>query len=97
MSPHGQSILMRKCVAEQILENWLKSFLTYLEIYSLDADANLKAELNELKQIYITDFKGSREKQLVELKDCWTLMMKFEIIGKTTTPNEKTVYGNILL
>ena len=26
--PHGQSILMRKCVAEQILENWLKTFLT---------------------------------------------------------------------
>ena len=42
--PHGQSILMKKCVAEQILENWLRTFLTYLEFYSLDVDAIMEAE-----------------------------------------------------
>ena len=89
--PRSQSALMRKYVAEQILGNCLETFSTYLEIYSLDVEVILEVELNELKQICIMPFEGSKEKQSIELNECRTLMMKIGIIGKTITSNETTV------
>ena len=89
--PRSQSTLMRKCVAEQILGNWLEIISTYLEIYSLDVEVILEAELNEQKLFCIIPFKRSREKLLVELNECRTLMIKFVIIGKIATSNGKTV------
>ena len=93
----GLPILMRKYVAEQILGNCLETFSTYLEIYSLDVEVIMEVELNELKQFCIMSVEGSREKELVELNECRTLMMKFVIFGKTMTSNGTTVFGNILL
>ena len=87
----SRSTLMRKCVAEQILANWLKTFLTYLEIYSLDVEVIMEVELNELKHFGSVLFEGSQEKQLIELSECRTLVMKFAIIGKIETSNEKMV------
>ena len=95
--PRGQSTLMRNNVAEQILGNCLKTFSTYLEIYSLDVEVIMEVELNELKHFCIVPVKGSREKELVELNECWTLTIKFGIIGKTITSNERTVFGNTRL
>ena len=95
--PRGQSTLMRKYVAEQILGNCLETFLTYLEIYSLDVEVIMEVELNVLKQLCIIPVKGSRKKELVELNECWTLTIKFGIIGKTITSNERTVFGNTWL
>ena len=89
--PRSHSTLMRKCVAEQILANWLKTFLTYLEIYSLDVEVIMEVELNELKHFGSVLFEGSQEKQLIELSECRTLVMKFAIIGKIETSNEKIV------
>ena len=89
---HSQSTLMRNCVAEQILGNWLETLSTYLEIYSLDVEIIMEVELNELKHFCITPFEGSKAKQSVELS--WnhrTLMMEFVMIGKTMTWYEKTV------
>ena len=63
-----------------------------METYSLDVDAIMEAKLTELMRFGIVPFKGSRESN-----ECWTLLIKFVIIGKTTTSNEKTVIGNILL
>ena len=57
----------------------------------------MEVELNELKQFCIMPVKGSREKELVELNECWTLTIKFGIIGKTITSNERTVFGNTWL
>ena len=91
MSPRGQSLLMMKCVAEQILGNWLDILSTYIEIYSLDVEVNMEAEVNELKHFCIKPSKGSKEKQLIEFNQCRTLMMNFGIIGKPLTANEKTV------
>ena len=82
---------MTECVAEQILGNWLKTFLTYLEIYCLDVEVMMEVELNELKHFCITPFEGSKEKQSIELNECRTLMMKFVIFGKTMTSNGTTV------
>ena len=90
--PCGQSSLIREYVAEQILGNCLETFSTYLEIYSLAVEVVMEVELNELKQICIIPVKGSREKELVELNECWTLTIKFGIIGKTITSNETTVF-----
>ena len=83
--PRGQSTLMRKNVAEQILGNCLETFSTYLEIYSLDVEVIMEVEINELKQFCIIPIKDSREKELVELNEYWTLTIKFGIIGKTIT------------
>ena len=90
--PCGQSTLMREYVAEQILGNCLKTFSTYMEMYSLDVEIILEVELNVLKQFCIIPVKGSREKELVEHKKCRTLTIKFGIIGKTITSNETTVF-----
>ena len=90
--PCGESTLMRKYVAEQILGNYLETFSTYLEIYSLDVEVIMEVELNVLKQFCIIPVKGSREKELVELNECRTLTIKFGIIGKTITSNETTVF-----
>ena len=90
--PRGQSTLMRKYVAEQILGSCLQTFSTYLEIYSLDVEVIMEVELNVLKQFCIIPVKGSREKELVEHKKCRTLTIKFGIIGKTITSNETTVF-----
>ena len=90
--PRGQSTLMRKYVAEQILGSCLETFSTYLEIYSLDVEVIMEVELNVLKQFCIIPVKGSREKELVEHKKCRTLTIKFGIIGKTITSNETTVF-----
>ena len=47
--PRGQSTLMTKCVAPQILRNWLDIFSTYLDIYSSDVEKVMEAELKEQK------------------------------------------------
>ena len=93
--PRGQSTLMRKYVAEQILGSCLETFSTYLEIYSLDVEVIMEVELNVLKHFCIIPVKGSREKELVELNECRTLTIKFGIIGKTITSNETTVFLEI--
>ena len=94
--PRGQSTLMRKYVAEQILGNCMETFSTHLEIFSLDVEVIMEVELNVLKQFCIIPVKGSREKELVEHNKCRTLMMKIGKIGKTITSNKTTVFGNIL-
>ena len=90
--PRGQSTLMRKHVAEQILGNCMETFSTHLEIFSLDVEVIMEVELNVLKQFCIIPVKGSREKELVELNKCRTLMMKIGMMGKTITSNETTVF-----
>ena len=90
--PRGQSTLMRKYVAEQILGNCLETFSTYLEIYSLDVEVIMEVELNELKHFCIIPFEGSKEKQSIELNEFRTLMMKFVIFGNTMTSNGTTVF-----
>ena len=95
--PCGQSTLMRKYVAEQILGNCMETFSTHLEIFSLDVGVIMEVELNVLKQFCIIPVKGSREKELVEHNKCRTLMTKIGMIGKTITSNKTTVFfGNIL-
>ena len=93
--PRGQSILMRKYVAEQILGNCLETFSTYLEIYSLELEVIMEVELNELKHFGNVLFEGSQKKQLIELIECWTLTIKFGTIGKTITSNKTTVFMEI--
>ena len=83
---------MRKCVAEKILANWLKTFLAYLEIYSLDVEVIMEVELNELKHLGNILFGGSQEKHLIGLSECHTLTMMFVINEKIATSNEKTVF-----
>ena len=82
---------MTKCVAKQILENWLEIFFTYLEIYALDVKVQMEVDLNEQKHSCTMPFKGSKEKQLIDLSECWTLMLEYLIIRKTMTSNVKTV------
>ena len=41
----------------------------------------MEAELSELNHFCIKPFKGSKEKQLIELNDYRTLMMKFGTIN----------------
>ena len=53
----------------------------------------MELELNELKNVCIIPFRGSREKQLNEINECRTLTIKFVIIRKANTSIEKTVYG----
>ena len=63
----------------------------------------MEDEFNEPKHFCIMPFKCSKDKQSNELNECWTLMMKFGIIGKTMTSNEKTwfwkyfvvIYGHV--
>ena len=43
--PRGQSTLLRKYVAEQILGNCMETFSTHLEIYSLDVEVIMEVEL----------------------------------------------------
>ena len=90
--PRGQSTLMRKYVAEQILGNCMETFSTHLEIFSLDVEVIMEVELNVLKQFCIIPVKGSREKELVEHNKCRTLMTKFGMMGKTITSNKTTVF-----
>ena len=90
--PCGQSTLMRKYVAEQILGNCMETFSTHLEIFSLDVEVIMEVELKVLKQFCIIPVKGSREKELVEHNKCRTLMTKIGMIGKTITSNETTVF-----
>ena len=90
--PRGQSTLMRKYVAEQILGNCMETFSTHLEICSLDVEVIMEVELNVLKQFCIMPVKGSREKELVEHNKCRTLMTKFGMMGKTITSNKTTVF-----
>ena len=42
-----------KCAAQQVLRNWLEIFSTYLEIYTLDVEIIMKAELTELNPFCI--------------------------------------------
>ena len=51
----------------------------------------MQVELNELKHFGSVLFEGSQETHLIELSECRTLMMKFAIIGKIETSNEKIV------
>ena len=90
--PRGQSTLMMKWVAQQILGNWLEIFSTYMEIYSLNVEVIKEAVLNEQKHFCIIPFKGSKGRQLIELNECRILMMNLVIIGKTMTSNEDTVF-----
>ena len=90
--PRGQSTLMRKYVAEQILGNCMETFSTHLEIYSLDVEVIMEVELNVLKQFCIIPVKGSREKELVEHNKCRTLTIKIGMMGKTITSNKTTVF-----
>ena len=90
--PRGQSTLMRKYVAEQILGNCMETFSTHLEIFSLDVEVIMEVELNVLKQFCIIPVKGSREKELVEHNKCRTLMTKIGMMGKTITSNKTTVF-----
>ena len=90
--PCGQSTLMRKYVAEQILGNCMETFSTHLEIFSLDVEVIMEVELNVLKQFCIIPVKGSREKELVEHNKCRTLMTKIGMMGKTITSNKTTVF-----
>ena len=64
ISPRGQSMLKMKCVAEQVLKNWLETISTNLEIYSLDVEVIMEAELNELKHFCIIRFKGFKRKAI---------------------------------
>ena len=59
--PRGRSMLMMKCVAQQILGNWLEIFSTYLTIYSVDYGVIMEAELTELNHSCIIPFKGSQK------------------------------------
>ena len=90
--PCGQSTLMRKYVAEQILGNCMETFSTHLEIFSLELEVIMEVELNVLKQFCIIPVKGSREKELVEHNKCRTLMTKIGMMGKTITSNKTTVF-----
>ena len=90
--PCGQSTLMRKYVAEQILGICMETFSTHLEIFPLDVEVIMEVELNVLKQFCIMPVKGSREKELVEHNKCRTLMTKFGMMGKTITSNKTTVF-----
>ena len=65
--PRGQSTLMTNCVAEQILGKWLGIVSTNLNIYSLDIEAIMEVELNDLKNFCIIPFESSKEKKLIEL------------------------------
>ena len=89
----GQSMLMMKCVAEQILGNWLEILSTYIETYLLNFEVMMEAELNEFRHARNSTCKCSKEKQVIEFKDCLTLMMKLGIIGKAMTWYEETVNG----
>ena len=95
--PRGQSTLMRKCVAEQILGNWLETILTKLEISCLDVEAIMEVELTESKHFGNVLFEVSEEQQVIELNDYRTLMMTFGTIGKTMTSNEETVFWKSLV
>ena len=88
---HCQSTLMMKWVAQQVLRKWPEIFSTFLEIYSLDVEVIMGAEINELKHLRNVTFKGAKEKQLIELNECRTLI-KFLIFGKIATSNGKTVF-----
>ena len=90
--PCGQSTLMRKYVAEQILGNCMETFSTHLEFFFLDVEVFMEVELNVLKQFCIIPVKGSREKELVEHNKCRTLMTKIGMMGKTITSNKTTVF-----
>ena len=54
----------------------------------------MEAEVNEMKQYCI--IPCSKGKHSIESIECWTLMMKFDIIWKTLTSNEETVIWNSL-
>ena len=82
---------MTKCAAQQKLRKWLETFSTCLEIYSLDIEVKLEADLNELKQFRNELFKSVKEKQMFKRNDSRTVMITFVILGKTTTSGEKTV------
>ena len=84
-----QSMLKLKCVAEHLFRNCLETFSTYLEVNVLNVEVIMEAELHELKQYRDAFFKGSKGKQLIEFNEYWTLMMKFGIIGKSMTSNDK--------
>ena len=72
---HGQSALMTKCVAGQILGKLLEIISIYLEIYSLDIEPILEAELNEQMHVCTMPFKGSKERQLIELNEYRSLII----------------------
>ena len=66
---------------------------THLKVNGIqnDAEVMMEAEFNEQKNFCIIPFKGSNE------NECPTLMMKFVIIKKTMTSNEKTVLWKSLV
>ena len=92
-----QSILMTKCVAEHLLRIWLEILSTYLEIYSLDVEVIMEAELTELNCSCIIPFESSKEKHFIQLDEYCTLTMKFGSNCKTMTSNEKQFFGKFLL
>ena len=50
-----------------------------MAIYCLIVEVITKAEVNEQKVFCTKLFKGSKEKQLIEINECRTLMKKFVI------------------
>ena len=96
-SLRGQSILIAKCVGEQVLRIWLEIFSTYMDIYFLDFKIIMESESNEMKNVCTISFEGSKERQLTQLNECWTLLMKYGIFGRTMTLIEETDFWNIWL
>ena len=86
-----------KCVAQQFLRSWLEIISIYIEINFLDIEVIMEAELNEFKHVRKVTCKCSKEKQLIEFEESWTLMMKFGIFGKTMTWYEKTLFRKVLV
>ena len=87
---------MVKCITANI-GTLARDISTYLETYFLDVEVKMQAELNELKHFCNILLKCSKERQLIERNDWRTLMMKFGIIGKTMTSNEKSFFGNTVV
>ena len=61
----------------------------------MNVEVTVGAEINELKNVCIIPFKGSREQQLVIFNKFRTLTIKCVDIGKTITSIEITIYGNL--
>ena len=67
-----------------------------MEIYSLDDEVIMGAEINELNHFRVGPCKGSKGKQLIELNEYRTLMVKYGKFGRTMTSNESKVFREYL-
>ena len=56
------------------------------------------AQANDIDKTQLSNgHRKQRGKQLIELNECGTLMMKFVIIEKTTTSNEKSFWKSLVV